>query len=146
MYYFWIVCDVWHFNTMETPEDILQEDTLIETELIDLVEASQEESDANDEQSKSALAPYTTIIMKKVLKGKMQGRVVKHYSCNFCSKILQGPSTGTMLSHLRTKHSSSCPNLTKKETDKNINNKRGFFLILLRRSRSSMTTFLWGNS
>ena len=47
--------------------------------------------------------------------GKAKGSTVLHFSCNYCEKSFQGPSSGTILKHLRAKHAKKCPDLLKKE-------------------------------
>jgi hypothetical protein len=42
--------------------------------------------------------------MKKVKSGKMKGKEMKHFKCNYCIKSFQGPSSGTILEHLRKDH------------------------------------------
>jgi hypothetical protein len=54
---------------------------------------------------------HLSIVMKKVEKGKSMGKIVKHFLCKYCPKDFQGPSTGTILKHLRKVHSKRCPEL-----------------------------------
>ena len=49
--------------------------------------------------------------MKVVTKGQKKGEKVKHFDCNYCKKSYQGPSTGTILKHLRAAHKPKCLDL-----------------------------------
>jgi hypothetical protein len=42
--------------------------------------------------------------MKEVAQGKQKGKLLKHFHCRYCSKSFQGPSTGTIWKHVRSKH------------------------------------------
>lgn len=56
--------------------------------------------------------PHCSRVELKVQKGKYKGEKVIHFKCNYClNKIFQGPSTGTFLKHLRSKHADRCPEL-----------------------------------
>ena len=44
---------------------------------------------------------HWNIVMKKVEKGQLKGQEIKHFYCKYCSKSFQGPSSGTILKHLR---------------------------------------------
>ena len=69
------------------------------------------------------------IVMVKVNKGKLAGKTVKHFQCNYCANKYQGPSNGTILKHLRAKHPVKCPELLGKSIVKPTL-QRGFFDII----------------
>ena len=49
-------------------------------------------------------------VMKQVDKGKMKGLSVVHFQCkHYTKKPYQGPSTGTILKHLRANHPKEMP-------------------------------------
>ena len=52
------------------------------------------------------------------------GNTVKHFPCNYYPKNFQGPSTGTILKHLRKLHPKRCPDHL--PTKRQISS-RGFF-------------------
>ena len=67
---------------------------------------------------------HVTVIQKIVAKGKGFGKFADYFRCNYCKNIYKGPSTSTMLKHLRLAHKDRCPellNTTAKITPK-INN------------------------
>jgi hAT family C-terminal dimerisation region len=67
---------------------------------------------------------HWTNVMKKVGKGKSMGKTVNHFLCNYCPKDFQGPSSGTILKHLRKIHPKRCPELL---ATKGQISSRGFF-------------------
>ena len=69
---------------------------------------------------------HWNIVMKKVEKGQLKGQEIKHFYCKYCSKSFQGPSSGTILKHLRKIHATKCPELLPKATNKNKSS-HGFF-------------------
>jgi hypothetical protein len=54
---------------------------------------------------------HWTNVMKKAGKEKSMGKTVNHFLCNYCPKDFQGPSSGTILKHLRKIHPKHCPEL-----------------------------------
>jgi hypothetical protein len=65
-------------------------------------------SSEEEEPNKEPLSHWT-VAMKEAAQGKQRGIVLKHFTCCYCPKSFQGPSTGTVWKHLRSKHPKKCP-------------------------------------
>lgn len=63
----------------------------------------------------------------KAGKGRRVGDQIMHFACNYCSKKFQGPSSGTVLKHLRSTHPGNSPELLLNSLIIPAVSKRGFF-------------------
>jgi hypothetical protein len=69
---------------------------------------------ASEEEDLGTVCHWTYIV-KKAETGKLKGKEVNHFQCNYCPKSFQCPSNGTIKKHLRNKHPTKCPELLPKE-------------------------------
>lgn len=59
----------------------------------------------DDEEEQPKLVHWTTHM--KVEKGKLMGKTIRHFKCNYCPKYYQGPQNSSLLIHLRKDHPKS---------------------------------------
>ena len=69
------------------------------------------EDNEQDGQPEALSVGHSCKVMLKASKGKKKGLEVMHFQCKYCPKNFQGPSNGTLLKHLRSKHPKKCPDL-----------------------------------
>ena len=71
---------------------------------------------SDEEEANDATALYVNHgekLKAVAKKGKMAGKEVFHYKCNYCSKLFIGPGSGTFLEHIRKIHPKKCAELVR---------------------------------
>jgi hypothetical protein len=94
--------------------------------LSQVVTGSQVENEPIEEEPNKEPLSHWTVAMKEAAQGKQRGIVLKYFTCCYCPKSFQGPSTGTVWKHLRSKHPKKCPGLSSSSVPASRTN-RGFF-------------------
>jgi hypothetical protein len=79
----------------------------IETEII-----ISDEKETNDAVAK--YVKHGEKVKAVAKKGKLAGKEVFHYKCNYCSKLFIGPGSGSFLNHIRKGHPNKGPELKPK--------------------------------
>lgn len=54
---------------------------------------------------------HATKVKLLVKKGAQKGKDVDHFVCKYCSKPFKGPSSTSLLEHVKSKHPKSCGDL-----------------------------------
>jgi hypothetical protein len=94
------------------------------------VQEGQSEEDASSAAStkaSSAVDPHCTREYRNVKSGLHKGKMVVFFKCDYCPTSYQGPSTSTMMRHLRDQHPTKCPDLLKENTKATIKGPTGDF-------------------